>query len=145
MSDDVGSVGEEAVKLLAALQDWARQGQGQGQSAGGTDGETRPETGSEKGWEKGSEKGWESGDWLGAGWQELNEHLATGGQDCQYCPLCRAIALVRQTSPEVRAHLSVAASSLLQAASGMLEQRAASSKTPDPVQKIDLDEPSDDD
>ena len=47
---------------------------------------------------------------------------------------------MRQTSPEVKAHLTVAASSLLQAAAGLLAA-AQPPGAPDPgVQKIDLDD-----
>ena len=72
-SEPVGSLGEEAARLLAALQD--RTGHG--------------------------------------------EHAAADG-DCRYCPLCRAIGVVRATPPEVREHLTAAATSLAQAVSALL-------------------------
>ena len=78
----VGSVGEEAVKLLQALQEWAKEsGQEYGDSVGAAA--------------------------AGAGGllQSVNEHIATGGQDCTYCPVCRMISAVRATSPEVKQHL----------------------------------------
>lgn len=95
--EPVGGVGEEAMKLLGALADLAR----------------------------------EHGSDVGAGWsglashaadalRDVDEHLATGAAECTYCPICRTVHLVRETSPEVRAHLASAASSLLQAAAGML-------------------------
>jgi hypothetical protein len=75
-----------------------------------------------------------------SGFSDVHEHLATGSEECRYCPVCRAIGLVRQTSPEVRAHLTAAAGSLLQAAAGLL----ASAQPPAPpergVQRIDLDD-----
>ncbi len=110
----VGSVGEEAAKLFDALQDWAAETGG----AGGLGG-------------------------LGDQWRAVNEHVATGGADCLYCPVCQMIGKVRETSPEVRTHLAVAASSLLQAAAGLLDARAAraAAAEPDPrVTKIDLDD-----
>ncbi len=93
----VGSIGEEAAKLLEALQEWARESGHEyaGAAAGAAEG-------------------------AASTFQQVNEHLATGGADCRYCPLCQVIALVRSTSPEVRHHLGAAASSLLQAASGVL-------------------------
>ena len=50
------------------------------------------------------------GQWLGArvagsessGW---GEHIATGAAECRLCPLCRLIALARETSPELAGHL----------------------------------------
>ena len=106
--EHVGSVGEEAAKLLDALQDWAKDS--------GTSG-------------------------LADQLRSANEHVATGGQDCTVCPVCRAIAKVREASPEVRTHLAVATSSLLQAAATLLEARAARPSAADPrVTKIDLDD-----
>src|SRR3954463_4724925 len=101
----VGSVVDEAAKLLAALQDWARdnatrQGAAGASAAAGM--ADRP--------------------------SDINAHLATRGEDCGppaaggevcvYCPVCEVIHAVRATPPEVRAHLPPAASALLQAAAG---------------------------
>lgn len=115
----VGSVAEEAAKLLDALQDWAKEG-GLGAASG-------------------------VGGSLGDQFRSVNEHIATGGEDCTYCPVCQVIHRVRQASPEVRTHLAVAASSLLQAAAMVLEARAPRPSSPEPsVTKIDLDdEPGD--
>ncbi len=124
--DAVGSVGEEAAKLLDALQDWAKAEDGGG-AAAGVEGLV---------------------DGLADRWRTVNEHVATGGQDCTYCPVCQAIHKVRGASPEVRTHLAVAASSLLQAAATLIEARAAGAATAgtdasaaEPhVTKIDLDD-----
>lgn len=98
--EDVGSVGDEAAKLLGALSDWARE------HGGG-----------------------------------FSEHLATGAPECTYCPLCRTVHVVRQASPEVRAHLTVAAASLMQAAAGLLAAAADEPRTHQgPVEHIDLDD-----
>ena len=124
--EPLGSVGEEAAKLFEALQDWARD------SAGG-DGHAHHAAG-------------------GAG--SRAEGGAQDGADCTWCPVCRGAQLVRQTSPEVKAHLTVAASSLLQAAAGLLAaaQPPGTSNTSGTsgtsgtsaagVQKIDLDDPA---
>ena len=114
----VGSVGEEAVKLLQALQEWAK------------------------------ESGHEYGETVGAAatgagglLQSVNEHIATGGRDCGYCPVCRTISAVRSTSPEVKQHLSTAASSLLQAAAGFMATHvpdAPATRSDTTVERIDL-------
>jgi hypothetical protein len=57
--------------------------------------------------------------------------------------VCRVVAAVRQTSPEVREHLTGAASSLVLALSGMLSTRPPSSDGR--VEHIDLDDDEDDD
>jgi hypothetical protein len=127
--DPVGTLGEEATKLLDALQDWAR------------------DSGSEY-----AQAGAAAAAGAASGAHRINEHLATGGEDCRFCPLCRVISAVRGTSPEVRAHLASAASSLISAAAGALatqvpEQRAGADPEGGraaPVQKIHLDgEPED--
>ncbi len=77
--------------------------------------------------------------------QSAHERSRQSGQPCTSCPLCQAITLVRQSSPEVRTHLAVAASSLLHAAAGLLETRVAPDRTTTGVERIDLDDdPSDD-
>ena len=73
----------------------------------------------------------------------VNEHIATGGAECRYCPLCQVIGAVRDTSPEVKQHLATAATSLLHAATGLLQARAdreGENRRPEPVEKIDLDD-----
>ena len=108
----VGSVAEEAAKLLGALSGWAKE-----HGDGVTDG-------------------------LSAGWSsyadELHQRVATGSPECTWCPICRAVGVVRQTSPEVRAHLASAASSLMLAVSGMMATHPPTSD--DRVQHIDLDD-----
>jgi hypothetical protein len=110
-------VGEEAAKLLGALSDWARdQGSDVGESLGGLASHAATSL------------------------HDLNNHLATGSAECTYCPVCRTVHAVRQTSPEVRAHLAHAASSLLQAAAGLLATTPPGSPGRAPgVERIDLD------
>jgi len=111
----VGGVADEAAKLLAALQDWARDNATRQGAAGAS-----------------------AAAGMADRLSDINAHLATGGEDCVYCPVCQVIHAVRETSPEVRAHLTTAASALLQAAAGLLEGRTP--RRPDPgVEKIDLD------
>jgi len=100
--EPVGSLGEEAARLLGTLADWAR---------------------------------------------DLDDHIATGDPECKYCPVCRGVHVVRQASPEVRAHLATAATSFLQAAAGMLAAATPADPGQDParpsVQHIDLDDEPD--
>ena len=120
-SQPVGSVAEEAARLLGALQGWAREG--------------APEASSGAAGAAAS---------ASAALHDLNEHIATGGEDCRYCPVCRVIAAVRQTSPEVKDHLTTAAVSLLHAATGILETRGETrQERRDPVEKIDLSDDAD--
>ncbi len=117
--EQLGSVSEEALKLVGALSDWAREhGSDLGTGLSGL------------------------ADHAAAAARGADEHLATGAPECTWCPVCRAVHVVRQTSPEVRAHLAVAASSLLQAAAGLLAT-AVPEDDRDPttgVEHIDLED-----
>jgi hypothetical protein len=114
--EPIGSVGEEAAKLFTALSGWARdQGVDYADSAAGA-AAAMSET-----------------------MQSINDHIATGSEDCRYCPVCQVIHAVRTTSPEVKAHLAVAASSLMHAAAGVLATQVPTDKA-SPVEKIDLDD-----
>jgi hypothetical protein len=70
----------------------------------------------------GAFSGWakEHGDGLSSFTDGLHEHVATGSPECAWCPVCRTVAAIRQTSPEVVAHLTSAASSLMLAVSAMM-------------------------
>jgi hypothetical protein len=123
-SEPVGSVAEEAAKLLGALSGWAREhseglssfGDGVHEHTGGHDG-------------------------------------ATPGAECAWCPVCRTVAAVRQTSPEVLGHLTTAAASLMLAASGIMatlgeaaDQTRSGGQDGTGVERIPLDDgwPEDD-
>jgi hypothetical protein len=97
-NEPVGSVAEEAAKLLGALSGWAR---------------------------------------------DLDDHVATGAPECSYCPICRTVHALRQTSPEVRTQLATAATALLQAASGLLATVAPEAPGRGGVEHIDLDDTGD--
>lgn len=123
MTDDgaesLGSVGEEAAKLFAALAGAARE-QG-GQYAGAAAGVAAAASQAAK---------------------DVNAHVATGSAECQWCPVCRVVHAVRQTSPEVREHLAVAAGALAQAAAGLLATHPPHEEQPGRhgVQRIPLDD-----
>jgi len=69
--------------------------------------------------------------------------VATGGEDCRFCPVCQVIHAVRTTNPEVKAHLASAASSLLHAAAGVLATQVPRPDRPTGVEKIDLGDDDD--
>jgi hypothetical protein len=126
MSDDdpeIGSVSEEAAKLVGALSDWAKDQGGAGAASG-----------------------------VGASLsglvdlaREVDAHVA--GENCTYCPLCRVIGAVRATSPEVKAHLTTATTALIQAAASAMATHVPpeAQRRSEPVQRIDLDEDLDND
>ena len=110
----VGSVAEEAAKLLGALQDWAGE-------HGSAPGETAQR--------------------LTEGLRVAADHVGHD-QGCRYCPVCITINRVRQTSPEVREHLTAAIGSLAQAATAALRSvdEAQNDDEPPSPTKVDLDD-----
>ena len=83
--------------------------------------------------------------------REAEARTATDGEDCRWCPVCRTIHAVRETTPEVRAHLLGAARSLLAAGTALVEQLDQSERPTGPaptaptarapgVERIDLDD-----
>ncbi len=120
--EEIGSVADEAAKLFGALSEWARDhGPDLGQGLSGLASHAASTA------------------------REVNEHIATGDAECTYCPICRTVHVIRQTSPEVRSQLAVAAASLMQAAAGILatavpDERRAAGARGDGVEHIDLDD-----
>lgn len=120
--DEVGSVTDEAVKLFGALSEWAKDhGTDLGQGLSGLASHAATSA------------------------RDIDEHIATGSAECTHCPICRTVHAVRKTSPEVRAHLAVAAASLMQAAAGILatavpDEHAAGSARGGGIEHIDLDD-----
>ncbi len=125
-SEPVGSLAEEAARLIAVVQGWAaehdgRQATADADAAGADDG--APE----------------------AHEHDHDDHDDPADPACHWCPLCRVARAARTTTPEVREHLATAAVSLAMAFKGFvdgLEQRPDAHR-PDPVEKIDLDAPED--
>ena len=128
-AEEIGSVGDEAAKLFGALSEWARDSSGLGEGLGGGLGASL------------------SGfaDHAAATVSEINAHVATGSAECTYCPICRTVHAVRQTSPEVKAHLAGAASSFLQAMVGLLATLPPpnTDREGPGVEQIDLDDEDD--
>jgi hypothetical protein len=112
---DVGSLGEEAAKLLGALSGWAREHAGE--ASEGLSGLAAQAATSA---------------------HDLNEHLATGSAECTVCPVCRTVHAVRQLSPEVTAHLTSAMASLAQAASAVMATTHPGTAQDGEVEHIDL-------
>ncbi len=100
--DPVGSLAEEAAKLIAVVQAW-------GQSALG------PASASE-------------GDPVGEGERADDDRVAAertehthSTPECRFCPLCSTMRLARAATPDVRAHVGNAVLSLSMAMSELLD------------------------
>jgi hypothetical protein len=106
-AEPVGTLAEEAARLFAALAGAARQ-----HGAGVGDGLTG------------------LGDRAAAAIHQVDEHMATGADACRYCPVCRAVDLVRGTNPDVAEHLADAAQSLSRAVAAMLATATVDNRRP---------------
>jgi hypothetical protein len=76
----------------------------------------------------------------GSAFASADAHVATGAAECQLCPACRLIALLRGTRPEVFEHLVDATSSLLAAVRAAIDahEHAWASRRSSPVEHIDI-------
>jgi hypothetical protein len=101
---NVGTAAEEAAKLFAAMEDWARQK---------------------------------------AGHLVDEEHVATGSPECQMCPVCQGIGVLRHVRPEAVEHFLDAAASFVAALKTAVTTPPAAEdgpRRPAPVQHIDVNE-----
>lgn len=104
-----GPLAEEAARLVEAIGDWAR----------GAVGDARP--------------AW------GAGRETDDAPSPHSGPECQVCPICQLLALLRRTQPETFAHLADASASVVAALRTVVERRDNSTARPSGVERIDLD------
>lgn len=116
-AEPVGSLAEEAERLAEAVQQWARR-----QSAGGSP--LRPES---PGCGHDRERGW-------------SERIAAEAPECQICPVCQVVSLLRGTRPEVVEHLADAATSVAAALQELLaaHERSRESGPSGRVEHIDI-------
>lgn len=98
---EVGSLGEEALRLFGALSGWVSQH--------GADAQHGAEEVVRQACDRVSEAA-----------HGFEGHLATGAPECTWCPVCRTVHVVRSLSPEVTSHLTAAATSLVKAASALM-------------------------
>lgn len=100
MPEPHGTIGDEAAKLLDAVQDWARRNLGSDSGA----------------------------------------HIATGAPECQWCPLCQLIMVLRGDRPEISEKIADATASVVAALRTLLDAATSQSgPTHQPrVQHIDL-------
>jgi len=144
-TDPVGTLAEEAAKLVAVMQGWAADHSGhadadvddRGSSAG------REPGGNEPGHTVGDESRAGAGA-DAAGREHASEHDHDHdhdhrGAECRWCPLCQSVRLAKAATPEVRDHLSNAALSLALAFKGLMEGVETPDDRSDPFEKIDLD------
>ncbi len=109
-SSGPGSLGEEAARLAAAVQDWLRGFPDVRGTAGAAGHQAHPDPG----------------------------HPGETPPECLVCPACQVLRLVRGTRPEVYGHLADAAASLSAALREMTADGAPGAARRDNVEHIDL-------
>jgi len=125
-SQPVGSLPEEAAKLFAVLQGWATDHSQVAGTPGADDGSASTSDGDEP--RHGTEGPCADQD---------------PPPECRYCVWCQLIRAARATSPEVREHLTSAATSFALALQALLEtpaERRKDAERESPIEKIDLSE-----
>ncbi|MBA2774946.1 MAG: hypothetical protein H0U36_13010 [Nocardioidaceae bacterium] len=111
-SEHVGTLPEEAAKLIAVLQGWATDHSPPQPEAGSATSGTR------------------------------SSHPPVQ-PECRYCAWCRLLRAAKATSPEVREHLTSAATSFALALQGLLEtpaERHEDAERDSPLENIDPSE-----
>ena len=70
----------------------------------------------------------------------MDARVATDAAECQLCPVCRLISLMRGTRPEVFEHLADATTSMLAALRAAIDahEHSWASRRNSPVQHIDI-------
>ena len=146
----VGGVGEEAARLLEAVQDWARRTAGSADADPGADPDAGPDAEHDADSDADSDGAGGAGSPERAGSAENTTGSGEGGDprwsgrissdalECQLCPLCRLIAIVRGTRPEVVEHLADAMSSLAAAIRELLAAAQHERTGPGAVERIDI-------
>ena len=121
--EPVGSASDEAAKLFGALADWAKlHGAEAGVGLSGLAGHAAAAV----------------QDFA----SNIEGHVDTGAPECTYCPICRTVHVIREVSPDVREQLAIAATSLMNAATTLLQAAATptGTKRSASVQPIVLDD-----
>jgi hypothetical protein len=95
-------VGDEAGRLLEAVQDWARSTFGEGPTA----------------------------------------RMSTGAAECEWCPLCQLVAVLRGERPEATEKIVAAGTAVMSALRAVLDQGSRPTPSEPRVQRIDLSDES---
>jgi hypothetical protein len=143
--EPVGSVGEEAAKLFAVLQQASADARGADRPAGpaaadrprrehdvpadgvAADGVAAEDVPADDVPADGVAAGGVRADDGGAGKHEHGTERS-GGPECQWCPICQLISRMRNTSPETVEQLATAAAGVLGSVRSLLEAAAESAR-----------------
>ena len=79
------------------------------------------------------------GDWARGAIGDVGVAGVGDGAECQVCPFCRLIAVLRRTQPDTVGHLTDASASLLAALRTIIDRHDHSGRANRGVERIDLD------
>jgi hypothetical protein len=80
------------------------------------------------------------GEWARGAAGGVSLPTAGGGPECQVCPFCQLLAVVRRTQPETFGHLADASASMVAALRTVVERHDHSGARKSGVERIDLDD-----
>jgi len=80
------------------------------------------------------------GEWAKGAAGGLTIPAAGAGPECQVCPLCQLLALLRRTQPDTFAHLADASASMVAALRTVVERHEHAGNRKSGVERIDLDD-----
>ena len=139
-AEPVGSLAEEAAKLIAVMQNWASEHAGHPDRA--ADDEPPAPGANEPGHPVGAtdDPGHAGEDHPRQDRGRQTDHADHDpAVECRWCPLCQTVRVAKAATPEVREHFASAAMSLAMAFKGLMETVDDSTPRSAPVEKIDLD------
>ena len=78
-------------------------------------------------------------EWAVRTFPDVDAHLATGSPECRWCPLCRAVAVLRGDRPEVTERLAEVVTAAAAALAAVLDAagRPAPGPDPEPVRRVE--------
>jgi hypothetical protein len=80
------------------------------------------------------------GDWTRSTIGDVSTSVVGGGAECQVCPFCQLVAVLRRTQPETFAHLADASASMIAALRTVVERHDHGGPGRAGVERIDLDD-----
>jgi Family of unknown function (DUF5304) len=80
------------------------------------------------------------GEWAKGAAGGVSMPSAGNGAECQICPFCQLLAVVRRTQPETFGHLADASASMVAALRTVVERHDHGSARKGGVERIDLDD-----
>lgn len=79
-------------------------------------------------------------EWARGAVGEVSMPSVSSGPECQICPICQLLAVVRRTQPETFGHLADASASMVAALRSVIDRHDHAGRRQSGVERIDLDD-----